>query len=82
MLEDLRTTILKLLPAEVGDELKQNIDAAIQGQFEQMNLATREQLEIQEKILKRTLDRVEQLEKLVAELEKNKDRTSISKPYS
>jgi BMFP domain-containing protein YqiC len=78
MLEDLRTTILKLLPAEVGDELKQNIDAAIQGQFEQMNLATREQLEIQEKILKRTLDRVEQLEKLVAVLEKNKDRTSIS----
>lgn len=78
MLEDLRTTIFQLLPAEVGDELKRNIDAAIQGQFEQMNLATREQLDIQQKILNRAVERVEQLEKIVAELEKKADLTSKS----
>lgn len=70
MLKDLSKSILQLLPADVAEELKHNIDAAIQGHFEQMNLATRQQLDIQEKILKRTRERVDQLEQLVTEMEK------------
>ena len=58
-----------MLPAEVGEELRQNIDAAVQGYMERMNLATREQLEIQEKILRRSRQRVSDLEVRVSELE-------------
>ena len=58
-----------MLPAEVGEEIRQNIDAAVQGYMERMNLATREQLEIQEKILRRSRQRVSDLEARVSELE-------------
>lgn len=69
MLDQLTRSILQLLPSEAGEELKNNIDALVQGRFEQMNLATREQLEIQEKILRRTKERLLQLEQQVEELE-------------
>ena len=64
---------MNLLPADAADDLKNNIDALVQGRFEQMNLATREQLEIQEKILRRTRERIEQLERQVEELENKLD---------
>jgi BMFP domain-containing protein YqiC len=69
MLDQLTRSILQLLPPEAGEELKHNIDALVQGRFEQMNLATREQLEIQEKILGRTKERLLRLEQQVEELE-------------
>ena len=69
MLDQLTRSILQLLPPETGEELKNNIDALVQGRFEQMNLATREQLEIQEKILRRTKERLLRLEQQVEELE-------------
>ena len=59
----------KLLPADIPQELQRNIEAFVQGQLEQMQLATREQLEIQEKVLKRAINRMEELEKLVQQLE-------------
>ncbi len=71
MLNQLIDSILKLLPSEAREEQKKNIEAIIRGHFEQMSLATREQLEIQEKILRRTRDRVNQLEQQIEELEKN-----------
>ncbi len=69
MLNQLTRSIMQLLPSGVSEEVKNNIDALVQGHFEQMNLATREQLEIQEKILRRTKERLHQLEKQVEELE-------------
>lgn len=69
MLDQLTRSIMNLLPADAAEELKNNIDALVQSRFEQMNLATREQLEIQEKILRRTRERISQLEQQVEELE-------------
>lgn len=69
MNEPLSSILDRLLPPEAGEELRRNIDAAIQGYLERMNLATREQLEIQEKILRRTRERLEKLEKRLRELE-------------
>ncbi len=66
----LTQAISQLLPSEIGDELKNNIDALIRSHFEQMNLVTREQLDVQEKILRRTRDRIAQLEQQLDELEK------------
>lgn len=69
MLDQLTRSIMQLLPSDTSEELKNNIDALVQGRFEQMNLATREQLEIQEKILRRTKERLLRLEQQVEELE-------------
>lgn len=69
MSDPLFNLINRMLPAEVGEEIRQNIDAAVQGYMERMNLATREQLEIQEKILRRSRQRVSDLEARVSELE-------------
>jgi len=65
----LQSAIEKLLPGDAGEELKNNIEATLQSHFEQMNLATREQLEIQEKILRRTRQRINELERRILELE-------------
>ena len=69
MNEPLSSILNRLLPPEAGEELRRNIDAAIQGYLERMNLATREQLEVQEKILRRTRERLEKLERRLQELE-------------
>ena len=70
MIDKLSEAITALLPAELGKELRDNIDAVVRSNFERMNLLTREQFEIQEKVLHRTRERVVALEKQVAELEK------------
>ena len=69
MIDKLRAAIKSVLPPELGDDLKHNIDAVIKSNFEKMNLVTREQIEIQEKILKRTRERLSELENRVKELE-------------
>lgn len=67
---DLKTAILALLPPALAADLKDSIDAAIQGQFEQMNLVSRQDFEVQKKVLLKTRARLEALEEVVEELEK------------
>ena len=66
----LEQTIGQALPSDAIDELKHNVKGAVQGQLEQMNLVTREQFDIQEKILRRTRDRLTELEQQIERLEK------------
>jgi len=70
MLDDLSKTIVKLLPPEAGEALRDNIEAAIRAQAEDLNLVTRERFETQEKVLQRTRARVRELEAKVTELER------------
>lgn len=70
MSDSLANLISRLLPPEVGDEVRRNIDAAVQGNLERMNLATREQLAIQEKILRRSRERIAELEQRLDALER------------
>ena len=70
MIDKLSEAMAAILPADLGKELRSNIDAVIRSNFDKMNLVTREQFEIQEKVLHRTRGRILELEKQVAELEK------------
>ena len=56
------------LEAIKGD-LQQNIQSLIESQIKNLDLVTREEFEIQEQILKRTREKLEELEK---QLDKNK----------
>ncbi len=68
MIENLKKAIDAVLPEELGEDIKNNIDALIRSNFERMNLVTRDQLEIQEKIMQKMHKRVTELEKKVEEL--------------
>lgn len=69
MLDQIRKAIQAVLPPEVHDDVRRNIDAVIKSNFEKMNLVSREQLEIQEKIMERTRERVRELESRLEQLE-------------
>ncbi len=70
MLEKLTQAIASALPGEIADDVKQNIEAVLRSNLEKMDLVTREQFEIQQKILERTRERTKLLELRVQELEK------------
>ncbi len=55
------------------DSLEKNFRAVLQGAFEQMNLVSREEFEVQKAILAKTRERVEQLEARLSELENRLD---------
>lgn len=66
----LKSAILSLLPPVLADDLKESIDALIQGQFEQMNLVSRSEFEVQQKVLAKTRAKLEALEQVLEDLEK------------
>lgn len=51
------------------DDLKKNIRSAVEASLSHMNLVTREEFDIQAKVLARTRAKLEQLEKQVEHLE-------------
>ena len=53
----------------VQADLEKNLRAATQSVFSRLGLVTREEFDVQNKVLARTRSKIEQLEKQVAELE-------------
>lgn len=73
-IEDMVKRLSTLLPKGGSvDELRKDIEGNLRGGIENglrtMNLVTREEFEIQNAVLLRTREKLEQLEKQVAELE-------------
>lgn len=54
----------------VQADLENNLRAATQAVFSKLDLVTREEFDVQSKVLARSRAKIEQLEKQVAELEK------------
>ncbi|MCW8827217.1 MAG: accessory factor UbiK family protein [Gammaproteobacteria bacterium] len=72
-LDQLTRQINDLLPRDftlLKDDLKEQIRATIHDSFKKMDLVTREEFEIQSRVLARTREKLEALEKVVAQLEK------------
>lgn len=69
MLDKIRQTIQAVLLPELTADVKKNLDKVVNSNFEKMKIVTREQMEIQEKILHRTRQRIIELEKQVEEME-------------
>ena len=53
------------------DDLKKNIRSAVEASLSHLNLVTREEFDVQAKVLARTRAKLEALEKQIEELEKN-----------
>lgn len=74
--ENLVNRILELvqerLPQDIGElgqDLRHNVSSVIKESLARMDLVTREEFEVQSKVLARTRQRVEDLEKRVMQLE-------------
>lgn len=70
LFEQLSRTINRLVPRELTEEVKDNLKTGISDVLGRFDLVTREELEIQEAVLRRTREKLDALEVQVAELEK------------
>ena len=57
--------------AALGQDLRQNLAAAVKESLAKMDLVTREEFEIQTRVLARTRQRLEKLEQQLLEMEHN-----------
>ncbi len=70
ILKDLASAVTAVLPERLGEDVRRNVHAAVRAGFENMELVSREELDVQRQVLQRTRSKVEALESRVAELER------------
>jgi len=71
-IDDLARQISSSIPAGVKglqQDVEKNLHSLLQGAFARLDLVTREEFDVQSKVLLRTREKLEALEKLVADLE-------------
>ena len=69
LLEDLSARISEFLAASPAKDLEKNLKALLTSAFARLDLATREQFEVQAQSLSRARERLAELERRVVELE-------------
>ena len=73
-LDKLSRQISDLIPKDLTllrDDIKEQIRALIHDSFQKMDLVTREEFEIQSRVLARTREKLDALERVVTQLEQN-----------
>jgi BMFP domain-containing protein YqiC len=74
-IDDLARQISDSIPSGVKglqQDIEKNIHTLLQGAFAKLDLVTREEFDAQSQVLLRTREKLEQLEKIVADLETRK----------
>jgi BMFP domain-containing protein YqiC len=69
--EQVLDSLRQAIPGGLAQGVEKNLRAALAAGLAKLNLVTREELEIQTAVLARTREKIEALEKQVAELEKS-----------
>ena len=69
MLEDLSARISEFLAASPAKDVEKNVKALLSAAFAKLELATREEFDVQAKVLARTREKLAALEARVATLE-------------
>ena len=69
LLDEMAARVSSLLAATPAGDVEKNMRAALAGLFAKLDLVTREEFDVQREVLARTREKLETLEKLVAELE-------------
>ncbi len=70
ILDQVSAAVSNVLPSQLSSDVKKNMRAALQSALERLDLVTREELEVQEAVLARTREKLQELEKKIAALEK------------
>ena len=78
VLERIAEGVAAVMPEGVTEDVRNNVQAAVRSACEGLELVTREELEVQEAVLRRTREKVERLEQLVTDLERRVAQTQSS----
>ena len=71
-LKEMSNKIREIVKDSPLPDLEKNIDALLKGMFTKMELVTREEFDVQTEVLKRTRQKLEELEKKLSEIEAHK----------
>jgi BMFP domain-containing protein YqiC len=71
-LSELSNKIREIVKDSPLPDIEKNIDALLKSMFTKMELVTREEFDVQTEVLKRTRQKLEELEKKLSELEARK----------
>jgi BMFP domain-containing protein YqiC len=71
-LSEISNKIREIVKDSPLPDLEKNIDALLKGMFTKMELVTREEFDVQTEVLKRTRQKLEELEKKLSEIEARK----------
>ena len=80
--EEIARSISRLLPpgaTELKEEFERNVKAAIQSSLSRLDLVTREEFDIQNKLLQRAREHMDALETRIAALEAAAGKTTVKK---
>ena len=71
-LREMSNKIREIVKDSPLPDIEKNIDALLKGMFTKMELVTREEFDVQTEVLKRTRQKLEELEKKLSEIEARK----------
>ena len=71
-LNEISNKIREIVKDSPLPDIEKNIDALLKGMFTKMELVTREEFDVQTEVLKRTRQKLEELEKKLSETEARK----------
>ena len=71
-LREISNKIREIVKDSPLPDIEKNIDALLKGMFTKMELVTREEFDVQTEVLKRTRQKLEELEKKLSEIESRK----------
>ena len=71
-LSELSNKIREIVKDSPLPDIEKNIDALLKSMFTKMELVTREEFDVQTEVLKRTRQKLEELEKKLSEIEARK----------
>lgn len=69
LFQDLNTRLSELIANGPAKDVEKNVRALLSGFFTRLDLVTREEFDVQSEVLRRTREKLEQLEAKVAQLE-------------
>ena len=70
ILQKIMLTAKAAVPESLSNDVKENIKAAIQDVMSEIDVVTREELDVQKAVLAKTRAKVEEMERVISELEK------------
>ncbi|QDC96900.1 accessory factor UbiK family protein [Candidatus Methylopumilus universalis] len=71
-LNEISNKIREIVKDSPLPDIEKNIDALLKGMFTKMELVTREEFDVQKEVLKRTRQKLEELENKLSEIEARK----------
>ena len=70
ILQKIMLTAKAAVPESLSNDVKENIKAAIQDVMSELDVVTREELDVQKAVLAKTRAKVEEMERVISEFEK------------